>query len=196
MLRPCDLDRSEKIWVYRPESHKTEHHGRERVIFVGPKAQAEILPYLLRDAEAYCFSPSDSERTRKAERRNLRKTKVQPSQIDRRKSRPIRKPRARYFKDAYARAISRAAEKANEAAIRAARESAAARGETFELGPGERLLRHWTPNQLRHTAATEIRRKYGLEGAQVVLGHAKADVTQVYAERDQRLAATIMAEVG
>jgi len=54
----------------------------------------------------------------------------------------------------------------------------------------------WSPNQIRHTAGTVIRSKYGLEGAQVVLGHAKADTTQIYAERDMRLAAEIMREVG
>ena len=43
---------------------------------------------------------------------------------------------------------------------------------------------HWSPNQLRHLYASEIRRKYGLEAAQIMLGHAKADVTQIYAERD------------
>ena len=42
----------------------------------------------------------------------------------------------------------------------------------------------WAPNQLRHTAATEIRKKFGLEAAQVLLGHSRADVTQIYAERD------------
>ena len=42
----------------------------------------------------------------------------------------------------------------------------------------------WSPNQLRHTAATEIRRDFGLEAAQIILGHSAADVTQVYAERD------------
>ena len=44
--------------------------------------------------------------------------------------------------------------------------------------------------------ATEVRRQYGLEGAQVALGHSKADVTQVYAERDLALAQRIAAEVG
>lgn len=43
---------------------------------------------------------------------------------------------------------------------------------------------HWSPNQLRHLYASEIRKKYGLEAAQIMLGHAKADVTQIYAERD------------
>jgi site-specific recombinase XerC len=55
---------------------------------------------------------------------------------------------------------------------------------------------HWFPNQLRHTAGTEIRKRYGLEAAQTVLGHSKADVTQVYAERDYALAARVAKEVG
>ena len=54
----------------------------------------------------------------------------------------------------------------------------------------------WSPNQLRHAAGTEVRRQYGLEAAQVILGHAKADVTQVYAERDMALAAEIMSKIG
>ena len=54
----------------------------------------------------------------------------------------------------------------------------------------------WTPNRLRHSRATELRRKYGLEAAQTVLGHAQADVTQVYAERDFELAKRVMREVG
>jgi hypothetical protein len=35
-----------------------------------------------------------------------------------------------------------------------------------------------------------------LESAQVVLGHSKADVTQVYAERNEDLAATVAAKIG
>ena len=54
----------------------------------------------------------------------------------------------------------------------------------------------WSPNQLRHTAATEIRREFGLEGAQVALGHASADVTQIYAERDHELARQVAAKLG
>ena len=36
----------------------------------------------------------------------------------------------------------------------------------------------------------------GLEAAQVALGHAKADVTQVYAERDTELAREVMRKIG
>jgi integrase len=64
LIRPCDVDRSADPWVYRPICHKTEHHGLDRVIFLGPRAQAILRPYLLRDATAYCFSPGDAEAKR------------------------------------------------------------------------------------------------------------------------------------
>ena len=54
----------------------------------------------------------------------------------------------------------------------------------------------WSPNRLRHTAATEFRKQFGLESAQVVLGHAKPNTTLIYAERDLKKAAAVMAEVG
>lgn len=42
MMRAGDLDTSRKVWEYTPETHKTEHHGRPRKIYVGPKAQKII----------------------------------------------------------------------------------------------------------------------------------------------------------
>jgi len=101
-IRPCDVDRSGEVWLYRPESHKTEHHGRERIVYIGPQAQAVLLPYLapgyrypclplpsavLRDAAVYCFSPAESEQKRHVEQWASRKTRVQPSQRNRRKAR-------------------------------------------------------------------------------------------------------------
>ena len=41
-----------------------------------------------------------------------------------------------------------------------------------------------------------IRSRFGLEAAQVVLGHSKADVTQIYAERDLGLADRVAGELG
>ena len=43
-----------------------------------------------------------------------------------------------------------------------------------------RFTGHW----LRHNAATEIRKSSGLDAAQVVLGHSRADTTQIYAHLD------------
>jgi hypothetical protein len=54
----------------------------------------------------------------------------------------------------------------------------------------------WHLNQLRHTYATEVRAAHGLEAAQAILGHSRADVTQVYAERDLTLAARVAAAMG
>ncbi len=54
----------------------------------------------------------------------------------------------------------------------------------------------WTPHRLRHTAATTIRRRFGLEAAQVMLGHAQADVTQVYAEVNRDRAFEVAAQIG
>jgi integrase len=54
----------------------------------------------------------------------------------------------------------------------------------------------WHPSQLRHSYATRVRAALGLEAAQQALGHAKADVTQIYAERDERLASRVARELG
>jgi len=54
----------------------------------------------------------------------------------------------------------------------------------------------WHPHQLRHSAGTRIRKEMGLEAAQVYLGHSKADVTQIYAERNLELARQIAAKYG
>ncbi len=186
-LRPADVDRSAEVWEYRPESHKTQHRGRERIVYVGPQAQDVLRPYLLRDAWAACFSPAESEDKRRDEQREKRKTRVQPSQWDRRKARPKRQPRTAYTKDSYRRAVARAAEKANARRLQEAQGAGVA-----DPAP----IPHWHPNQLRHSAGTRIRRQYGLEAAQVILGHAKADITQIYAERDAKLAREIAKRSG
>ncbi|MAT70674.1 MAG: integrase [Planctomycetaceae bacterium] len=171
-VRPCDLDRSGEIWIYRPASHKTEHHGRDRLILVGPRAQGVLLRYLARDANEFCFRPCDSDAKRQAARAAARATPLSCGNRSgtNRVAKPKRKPGRCYSTGSYRRAIHRACEKAQ--------------------------LEKWSPNRLRHAAATEIRRKFGLEAAQVVLGHAKADVTQVYAERDVALATRVAREVG
>ncbi len=79
ILRPCDVNRDESVWTYRPAAHKTEHFGRERIVYIGPRGQQILAQYLLRESTAYCFSPTDSERKRHAEMRERRKSRVQPS---------------------------------------------------------------------------------------------------------------------
>jgi site-specific recombinase XerC len=54
----------------------------------------------------------------------------------------------------------------------------------------------WSPNQLRHLRGTEIRKRFGLEASQTVLGHSHADTTEIYAERDFVLAESVMSQMG
>lgn len=54
----------------------------------------------------------------------------------------------------------------------------------------------WSPNQLRHTAATEIRKQFGLEASRTILGHTTSDVTQIYAERDFEAARSVIRKMG
>ena len=54
----------------------------------------------------------------------------------------------------------------------------------------------WHPHQLRHTRASQIRRQFGLEGAQVALNHASLEATQLYAERNYDLARQIARAIG
>ena len=186
-LRKDRTDATRRRRGYRPESHKTEHHGHTRTIYVGPQAQAVLLPYLLRDTQTHCFSPAESEEERHKEQRNCRRTRAyNPASGTAGRSSTKRTPRTAYNKDSYQRAIARAIVKANKE-----RTDAAA-----DMGVEPMLLPHWHANQLRHSKATDVRRQFGLEAAQVVLGHAKADVTQVYAERDAALAMEVMRKIG
>lgn len=64
IMRGCDVDTTGKLWAYTPASHKTEHHGRPRVIYLGPKAQEILEPWLEPDLQAYLFSPAEAEEAR------------------------------------------------------------------------------------------------------------------------------------
>ena len=183
-------------------SHKTEHHEHDRIIFIGPKAQEVLRAYLLRAADAYCFSPAESKKQWLEARHAARKTPLSYGNAPgtNRKSRPKRQPKVRYTKDGYNRAIQRGCEAAfgiPKELRRISKKLPINEKERLQAAAAEwRVKNCWSPNQLRHSAGTDIRRQFGLEGAQVVLGHAKADVTQVYAERNAALAATIMQKIG
>ncbi len=142
------------------------------MIFIGPKAQHLLLPYLLRAADSYCFSPREVVAKKVSAQHEARRTPMSCGNRPgtNRKAKPKRLPREKYDAMTYGRAILRAAEKAKVSA--------------------------WSPNRLRHSFATEVRKSFGLEAAQVCLGHAAADVTQVYAERDYAKAANVARQIG
>lgn len=186
ILRPCDLDRSGDVWLYRPGSHKMEHHDRERVVLIGPRSQEVLLRYLARDSEAYCFQPRDSEAKRLAERQADRQTPLSCGNRPgtNRKRKPKRQAGECYSTCTYRRSIYRACDKAfPHSKLGSILRASFSDAEKKQLRTWQRK-QQWAPNQLRHSAATEVRREFGLEAAQVILGHSAADVTQVYAERD------------
>jgi integrase len=68
-MRTIDVDTSGRVWIYTPESHKTEHRGRERRIYLGPKAQETLRPWLRPELTAYLFSPAEAEAERRSEQK-------------------------------------------------------------------------------------------------------------------------------
>jgi integrase len=176
-MRAIDIDMTGAIWEYRPCRYKTEHHNdedspeKERIVFLGPRAQTILKPYLTLNLTAYIFSPIRSEQERNARRRDQRRSRMTPSQAKRkargRKKAPLRD---QYDVASYRRAIRRGCSKAG--------------------------VPVWCPLQLRHARATEVRKWYGLEASQAVLGHSELGVTQVYAEVNRESARRVMEEIG
>jgi integrase len=169
-MRTIDIDTTGPEWVYKPPRHKTAWRGKSRVIPLGPRAREVLKPWLRLGVEEYLFQPREAMAALRARQRVARKGRVQPSQQCRRKRRPKKAPGERYTPRSYGFAIERACKKAG--------------------------VPPWNANQVRHNFATGVRRRFGLEAAQVTLGHSKADVTQVYAERDQALAERVAREIG
>ncbi len=170
LMRTTDLDRSGDVWLSTPSRHKTEHHGKARQVFIGPRGQELLRPWLRADSKAFLFSPAEAMQERRVERRAQRQTPVQPSQADRSKGQPGKAPGARYTVGSYRRAIQVACQ---------------------ALG-----VTRWHPHQLRHSAATEIRKRFGLEASRVVLGHDDIRATQIYAEEDRGRGIEVMRQIG
>jgi len=166
-MRLRDIDRTGDDWLYRPAAHKTDHLGRERIVPLTGEALAVVRAFMRADPDAPVFQPRDAEHERAKQRRADRASPLTPSQRARKpKSNRKRGPRDRYSSDTYRRAITRACERAG--------------------------VPTWTPHQLRHAAATRIRKQFGAEAARVVLGHSHLSTTEIYAERDLDLVRQVM----
>ncbi len=100
-MTPDQIDRSEAVWLYRPHSHKTQHHNKERLIPIGARGRLLLAPFLEITMPAVLVF------------RSSLGTKI--------------------HRNSYERAIKTACRKAG--------------------------IPQWSPNQLRHAAATRIRRQ-------------------------------------
>jgi integrase len=153
-----EIDRSDsECWQYKPRSHKTRHRGRERIIFLGPKCQAILSPWILKAGMGRVYPVTGSG-----------------------------------FRTSINRACARAFPHPVISKIPRSKRTEAQRAELKAW----RKAHQWHPNQLRHTAATEIRRQFGAEGAQVILGHAHIKTTEIYAEVDAERGREIASKVG
>ena len=73
IIRPCDIDQQDKVWLYHPSRFKTDWQANaERVIAIGPEGQQILKPFLNRPSESFCFSPQESEVWRSKVRRSNR----------------------------------------------------------------------------------------------------------------------------
>ena len=173
-LRPIDFDTSEDVWRVHLDHHKTSHRGRERTLYFGPEAK-RIVKEFMRDRaiDKPLFSPieAEAERHAKAESHRRPNQKPNPRKTDRTLG-------DQYTVNSYRKGIGHGIAAANKYRDKKDR------------------IPSWTPHRLRHTAATRIRREFGLEAAQVILGHATADVTQIYAERNELRALQVVRESG
>jgi len=202
-MRTADVDRTGAVWCFKPRMHKTAWLGRERVIFIGPRGQEILRPFLRLNPDAYCFSPAEAERVRREKLSAARVTPLscgnRPGTNRRRK--PLRTVGERYDTTAFTMAIKRACEVAfsmpDELRERPGQDTSAhAVAKRRAARKAWRAANVWHPNQLRHSAGTRIRQEYGLEGAAAVLGHAKVETTQIYAERSATAAREIAQAVG
>lgn len=177
-MRLCDLDTTADVWRYTLSTHKTEHHAgrRSKVVFIGPKVQAIIQPYLdKRKLTDSVFTPMDAHR----ERLELNgKDKVTAYQT----SRSHFKPGRSYTNDTFRNAVQRACDRAFD--------SDGKRREAHDFA------HRWNPHQLRHNAATAFRAEFGLEAAADLLGHADSKTTLIYAERATERAMELARKAG
>lgn len=190
IMRGIDLDMTGRVWVYRPESHKTQHHGHQREIFIGPKCQEVIKPFLKMDLNAFLFSPADAEQARIEALRRNRKSPRWPSHIKVQAKKRSRQPKRfkgdRYTTASYRRAIGRACQLADRQAHK----------QQADIPADQTIIPTWHPHQLRHNSATVLRKEFGLEMARIVLGHHSPFVTQIYAEKDREQAMNALAKIG
>ena len=207
-IRRCDIDQSDSVWLYRPKQHKTAYKGKRRTIYIGPRAQDVLKGFFTDDVNAYLFDPRKAVEELGAERSANRKTPLYPSSVKRnakcRVTNPKRRPTARYTKSAYLNAIIRGCDRAFLPVGELARYEKESVAKWLARLTAEQRVRvkqwqkehHWHPNQLRHAHGTLVRRRFGMESAGASLGHTNMSATEIYAERDTELAATVAREIG
>lgn len=171
-LTPGCIDRTGDVWEAKLADHKTSHLTKKRTIYLGPQAQEVLRRYLLRGSNDFCFSPAEAVQEMRDRRNAERKTPPSCGNrvgTNRRRS-PKRRAGSCYTAQSYNSAIRRACVRAR--------------------------LERWSPNQLRHLVATNVRRDFDLDAAKTLLGHSQIGVTEIYAEKDRCRAIEVARKIG
>src|SRR5690606_9043564 len=171
-------------WVVKLDRHKTVKKGKRRELYFGPVAQGILQPFLQRPINDPMFSPAQSVEEMQRSKRANRKTPLYPSHV------------ARYAREAAARGDRDVGDIYTAATFRRAIARAVKAANRTRAGEGLGPIPNWFPYQLRHAAATRIRKLHGLEMVRILLGHSSAKMSEVYAEADLEKARALMADAG
>ena len=114
-IRTIDLDMTNDVWIYTPQSDKSRHRRKNNQrleIAIGPKSQAVIGPWLRRDLQANFFQPIEAVADQRARMIAERLERNGVGSHKPKARRPRRKPGDKYDTATYRRAITRACETA------------------------------------------------------------------------------------
>lgn len=157
-LTPAVIDRTKKVWVARLDRHKTEHHGHERRIYIGPRSQAILARYLLCPPDQRVF-PMQRTSYARAISRGCEIAFEMPERL----RRPGKSKTPRKRGDPKPPTLT------------------SEQLEAIRLQASAWRRKHcWSPHWLRHTAASRIKAEFDAETAQAMLGHEKIDMTEHY----------------
>lgn len=161
-MRVCDIDRSGKIELYCPEHHKTEHSGGRRCSYRSNNPEDTYRSPGRQSNRRVCFHTGKGDEFARADQRAKRKSPLQPSQVKRerkRKEHKLDRFNAQLTPSTIGRNVARACQKATKA---------------------KKLSQPWTPYELRHTAITEVRKKFGADAAPHFAGHSNVGTQKFY----------------
>jgi len=168
-LRATDITAKGEVWQATLAEHKTAHRGKSRTLYFGPRARKVLALFMTPDRplDTHLFNPREA--LIESKKLNAKGSRRPNQKKNARKT--DREIGTHFTTCSYRQAIHKACAKAK--------------------------VKVWGPHRLRHNAATSLRRQYGIEAAQLILGHALGSaITEIYAEADHGKAMRIIKQVG
>ncbi|MBZ0153990.1 MAG: tyrosine-type recombinase/integrase [Planctomycetes bacterium] len=160
------VDRAKEVWEFKPPKHKGEWRGHARVVLIGPKAQAAVLPFVREEPDRAWFRPCDVVEAMHAESRKrhalARRAKGQPLW-------PKHMARVRSKRKGAAAQLVPGTDYTANAIGHAIRRACDAAG-----------IPRFGPHALRHAACGRIYAELGEEAAVATIGHGSPIISRRY----------------